>query len=249
MAKKKEAPKVSVPEWILTYGDLMSLLLCFFILLAAFSELKRPEEYRKVLESIQQALGVDGGMGVADINEKTANTMISNLQELARLSDDQLSRNDQNVRTTSGRQPQVQVIHEGGRHAIGGPMPFDPGEFELSPRVRSTLLTEVAPLLRDRRNVVLVVGHAWGEVDKAKSGFDLRDLSYFRAKSVVEFLVREGGVDEKILIPEVAGQSQPISTDIGSVQAVSNNRRVEVYMTDRTIDELHPDPDFTGRKP
>ncbi|MCA9303684.1 MAG: hypothetical protein KC996_06150, partial [Phycisphaerales bacterium] len=29
MPEKKEAPKAEVPEWVLTFGDLMSLLLCF----------------------------------------------------------------------------------------------------------------------------------------------------------------------------------------------------------------------------
>ena len=35
--KKKEAP-AGAPEWVLTYGDMMSLLLCFFILLAPFAD-------------------------------------------------------------------------------------------------------------------------------------------------------------------------------------------------------------------
>ena len=247
MAAKKEPPKVSVPEWVLTYGDLMSLLLCFFILLAAFSELKRPQEYRRVLESIQQALGVDGGLGVAEMDDSTANTMVSNLSELAKLAESHQSRNEQNSRNTTGRQPQVSVIHEGGRHAIGGPIAFDPGSSELTDRAKQTLLNDVAPLLKDRRNMVLIVGHAWGVEDRAVSGLSFDDLSYFRAREVMDFLVREGGLDKMILTPEVAGANEPVSIDMNSPEAVGGNRRVEIYMTDRTIDDLHPDPDFTGR--
>jgi len=53
-----------VPEWVVTYGDMMSLLLCFFILLSAFSELKKPREYQRVIDSIKEALGLDGGQGL-----------------------------------------------------------------------------------------------------------------------------------------------------------------------------------------
>ncbi len=36
---KKQPP--GVPEWVVTFGDMMALLLCFFILLQMFSELKK----------------------------------------------------------------------------------------------------------------------------------------------------------------------------------------------------------------
>ena len=51
MAKKGRPPPPGVPEWVVTYGDLMSLLLCFFILLAAFSEIKQ----ERAKESMKRA--------------------------------------------------------------------------------------------------------------------------------------------------------------------------------------------------
>jgi len=63
--KKKKREQPGVPEWMVTYGDLMSLLLTFFILLASFSELKKPREYQRVVDAIQDELGVNGGVGYA----------------------------------------------------------------------------------------------------------------------------------------------------------------------------------------
>ena len=38
MAKRRKKPEApGVPEWVVTYGDMMTLLLCFFVLLQAFS--------------------------------------------------------------------------------------------------------------------------------------------------------------------------------------------------------------------
>ena len=62
-AKRKPPDEPGIPEWVLTYGDLMSLLLCFFILLAAFSEIKKPREYKQLIESINNAMGANGGLG------------------------------------------------------------------------------------------------------------------------------------------------------------------------------------------
>ncbi len=62
--KKQKKDSGGVPEWVVTYGDMMSLLLCFFILLAAFSELKREHEYQRVVTAVKEAFGYSGGVGV-----------------------------------------------------------------------------------------------------------------------------------------------------------------------------------------
>ena len=74
MAKRRKAEEPGIPEWIVTYGDLMSLLLCFFILLAAFSELKQPREFREVIDKIKEALGFQGGMGQVFFFYDTSNS-------------------------------------------------------------------------------------------------------------------------------------------------------------------------------
>ena len=45
------------PAWMVTYGDLMSLLLTFFVLLLSFSTVHE-DEFRKAMASLQGALGV-----------------------------------------------------------------------------------------------------------------------------------------------------------------------------------------------
>ncbi|NLF31949.1 MAG: MotB, partial [Planctomycetes bacterium] len=64
MARKQQAPQ-GAPEWVLTYGDMMSLLLCFFIMIVAMSELKQDERFRKVVESVQREFGYSRSIGMA----------------------------------------------------------------------------------------------------------------------------------------------------------------------------------------
>ena len=59
MAKQQKCPPCpkGLPGWLQTFGDLMSLLLCFFVLLLSFSTMKK-EDFEKAVGSLQGALGV-----------------------------------------------------------------------------------------------------------------------------------------------------------------------------------------------
>ena len=46
-----------VPEWVVTYGDMMSLLLTFFIMLVSMSQLKEEGKNRAAMNAMQQRFG------------------------------------------------------------------------------------------------------------------------------------------------------------------------------------------------
>ncbi|MEM1329324.1 MAG: flagellar motor protein MotB [Planctomycetota bacterium] len=247
MAKKKKDDSVGIPEWVLTYGDLMSLLLCFFILLAAFSELKQPREYKKVMDSIKEALGVAGGVGTINVPMNPSNTNANPVtSERANLRGDEPSRSKQNRPNVTGREDTVSKIHEGLRFVVGGSLLFSPGQSELTEQHRTKLKFDVAPKIRDINYAVVIRGHAWGESD-LRSGLGLRELAYRRADAVYRYLVDECGVRDLILRVEAVGSAEPRSVDSGTAEHDPENRRVEVFRTEASVDELHPDPAGTGR--
>ena len=55
--KKQDPPPAGAPLWIVTFSDLMSLLLTFFVLLLSFSSIQEVE-FQKALGSLKGALGV-----------------------------------------------------------------------------------------------------------------------------------------------------------------------------------------------
>jgi len=245
VAKKVEAPKASVPEWVLTFGDLMSLLLCFFILLAAFSELKKPRDYQKVVESVREAFGVKGGLGIAEIRDSPNNAMINYLENRAKRDDDKKSTEENVDPSVPGRQDTSAIIQEGARHAIGGSVLFEPGSAELNQRFKDMLRADVAPRISGLNYICPIVGHAWGIEDK-RSGLDHAELAFRRANAVKEYLVRECGVNAAILRVESAADFEPMVLTPGPGQDAGVNRRVQVYQSGRTLDQVHPDPNFTG---
>jgi len=245
MAKKKEAPKAEIPEWVLTFGDMMSLLLCFFILLAAFSEIKKPREYQELVDSINSAMGANGGLGLAQLLESVDNSMVSYRDSRAKRDGNERN-TDQNVEASvPGKESQTNIVQEGARHAIGASVQFEPGSYELSKRAQDMIRDQIAPKIRGLKYICPVVGHAWG-VEEKRSGFGFDELGYKRAQAVKDYLVREGGVDPAILRVESAGNSEPMELGSSSGQGGASNRRVQVYQTGRTIEQTHPDPNFTG---
>lgn len=73
----REDPPPSVPEWTLTYGDLMSLLLTFFVLLAAMSEIRKDDRFSSVASALHERFGgtdehLSRPMSIGERNEALA---------------------------------------------------------------------------------------------------------------------------------------------------------------------------------
>ena len=60
-----------LPAWLATFADLMSLLMCFFVLLLSFSEMD-VMKYKQVAGSMSEAFGVQNQIKVKDIPKGTS---------------------------------------------------------------------------------------------------------------------------------------------------------------------------------
>ena len=74
MAQEEEGPKCppeGLPAWMGTFADLMSLLMCFFVLLLAFSEMD-VLKFKQIAGSMKFAFGVQNKIEVKDIPKGTS---------------------------------------------------------------------------------------------------------------------------------------------------------------------------------
>lgn len=243
--KKKECP-AGVPEWVVTYGDMMSLLLCFFILLAAFSELKKEHEYQRVITAVKEAFGYSGGVGVMPTDDPPLRSMIELLENISQrqMKESRVAQSpEQGIK---GRKTRVKRVHDGLMFTMGGHVTFEAGSAELLDSAREALVP-VADLLRGRNNKIAVRGHASrGELEGGSEFADLRDLSYYRAKAVADHLITELRIPQHRLVVDARGDTEPIALRKFSDQEQTDNRRVEVIMLEVMVEELHPDADYTS---
>ncbi len=60
-----------IPAWVMTFADLMSLLMCFFVLLLSFSEMDA-SKYKQLAGSMENAFGVQNQVKIKDIPKGTS---------------------------------------------------------------------------------------------------------------------------------------------------------------------------------
>ncbi len=241
MASKCKCPPPGAPEWVMTYGDMMSLLLTFFILLLSLSEIKKEDEWKAVVEEVKKSFGMKGGGGRLPTDNDPALTLVKILETVQNQQRKQQHTSNTDDPGMSGRDQRVTTIRPGDYIPMGGLITFQPGLADLSDvakrKIRSFIEQEEFDI-RGTNYIIQLRGHAaTAEADLlGGTGRDLWDLSYERAKAVMEFLVS----DEIGLNPEQvrligAADREPLKKQAYSSTQRQINRRVEVMVSDNVI--------------
>lgn len=244
MPKKREKKGGDIPEWVVTYGDLMSLLLCFFILLAAFSELKQERDFQDVIKSIQEAFGYEGGIGEIDVDTPPNQSNRIDATEFVNKLNEAMNQSETRSVSPAGPDPTTRHLTDGLKTVVGTELTFAPGSTDLTAGARQYIVNDVIPKLQDVKFKIEVRGHAFGRQDRIAAG-DLDRMSYERAKAVKDFLVTQGIASSRLIVSAI-GSSEPKTVDVGSSTGMAANRRVQIIMTEILPDQVHPDPNFTN---
>ncbi len=221
-----------IPEWVVTFGDMMSLLLTFFIMLVSLSEIKQEEKYQALLESIRRQFGFSSALlSMAPGEHKPRNSRLPNLASLGRALRANTMRGGDRVKAPQGENPRVQVVRYGERTTIGTVVYFRPGSAELDRKAQDKLKL-LAPQLSGKPQRVEIRGHA---LPVASDDEDSWNLAYQRAKNVLEFLQQQGLEPYRVRI-SVAGRFEPSQMK----EARKNpalHERVEVFLLDELVTE------------
>ena len=232
--KKEEKAPEGAPEWMVTYGDAMTLLLCFFVILVSMSELKKDQKFMQVMESLQRAFGYDGSVGAVPTKNVPTNTLIKRLMELQ--PPERKEAGDSDVKGIQGKQFRVTNVRDGIEVVYGGRITFDRFSATVRPEFRE-LLEKTAERLRGYNTKLLIRGHATRERVPEHSIYESqRDLSYARAKAVARILEKAGVRAERLLLVAV-GDAEPLKRQAYTEKRRAENRRVEIIVTEDLIDD------------
>jgi len=230
MALPPDDPPPGVPEWVVTYGDMMSLLLTFFIMLVSMAEVKQEGKLRMMLDSLEQRFGpTEGDYGVPG---HVFSTSSSNPQVASRGNRNEggTERAGMESKGLAGPSRTVQRIGQGTQITLGGPALFERFQAHLTETAQTDLET-ISQIIGPRSNRIIVRGHASREPLPADCPFrDPVELSFQRALAAAEHLIQCGIARERIAVT-AAGDSEPrtISRD---PEAQGRNRRIDVFVID-----------------
>ena len=239
MSKKCKCPPVGAPEWVLTYGDMMSLLLVFFIMIVAMSEIKKEDEFKAIVEEVQKAFGMKGGGGKLPTKDDPELSFI----EVAEVVE--------TAKQKERNHSQVTTVREGLVFTTGGRVTFEPGSAQLSEHGRRLLRSVVErEEIRGTNNIIELRGHADPmELAMSESAYpDLWSLSFARAKAVMSYLTSdEVGLKADRFRLIANADREPLAKRAYTPGEQAPNRRVEMLWTESLVQEFAKPEPRTGR--
>lgn len=235
MGRRRKTEDSEMPaSWIVTYGDLMSLLLCFFILLFAFSTIDMVR-FREAIISLQAALGVlTGGprlmapdeMPVPPISPSQVKSPVAPDRELHRLKDvitEYLREQGLEGKVT------LELNRRGLLIRFSDTILFDLGKADLRPDSRG-LLWGIGSMLQPLSNEILVEGHTDDLPLRPGAGFPTNwELSTARASTVVRYFIETVGLAPERLGASGYSQYRPVAPNT-SAENRQMNRRVDIVI-------------------
>jgi len=240
MAKKKKKSPEGAPDWLLTYGDMMTLLFCFFVILVSMSEIKEDERFQDVMESIKRAFGYSGGAGWVPGSVPPNNSFdMMKTQLIMRRWQLQIGKSaDEGI---EGENPSVKTVREGLEYSFGGIVSFEEGKAQLLEKAKEQL-AEFTKFFKGMNTKIRVRGHAATIPKERYQPFaSLDDLSYARATAVKKFLVEKGISDSRITV-EACGDNEPINVQCYDEASRAQNRRVSIIVTENLVDDFRGQP-------
>lgn len=238
MGKKKSKACAEMPAWLITFSDMMTLMLTFFVLLVSMATI---DERRQliVLGSIIGTFGhnqltVDPLAAGKNRSAKEPGPM-TDVDDLEPLKDLLWEDAENDLRFQSNRF--VQIL------SISADVLFEPDSTTLSARGRD-LLQRISPVLAEVDYPVLLAGHTSTLRDELGLDYTVGDedvqpdiswmLSMNRALSVYRFLLDEG-VDPDSMRVEAYGRFHPRYNE-NTPEGRSQNRSVDIVLDKRSTD-------------
>lgn len=239
MGKKCNCPPEGAPEWVLTYGDMMSLLLCFFIILVALSEIKKEDQYMAIVAEVKKAFGMHGGGGAVPSDMPPEMSLIKRLEKIRLQQQKEKNTSHADDPGITGKQPTVTKVRDGKQFVVGGRIEFEQGSARLSQEAKSGL-ARVAELIRGHNNIVEIGGHTSRSEPLAGTAYaDLYALSFARSKAVMDYLTGDELKIRRERIRLVGNADfEPLSPRPTSDAERRPNRRAEIVVTETLVQDM-----------
>lgn len=225
-------------EWLATYGDLVTLLLCFFVLLFAMSTVDA-KKFQAAAASVNISFSGGSSAGMNQAGDSVVNLFelpIENNSESKTEEEtmDEIYNEAKKILSSEGLDSEILVkkSERGVLLTFRDDLLFDKGQSILKTDVKKTLYS-FAYILKKYNKKIRIEGHT-DNIPIKNSTFDSNwELSTARSISVVKYFTEELPLNERISsnIFEVAGLGEhspvaPNDTD----ENRQKNRRIEIII-------------------
>ncbi len=237
MARKKkvDCPKC-MPAWLAAFGDLMSLLLCFFVLLLSMSTMDA-KKIQEAIGSLAGALSVLEGGTKTEISrerqqlatpiessEETSNRVVTTQLREAIIEINEM------LQTSGGPEIQIKEAEDGFIIRLPDGLLFKPGSAVIQNADAILFLKRIALIVKKLPENLHVKARGHTDINPPDSSSPYKDnweLSTARAVSVVKELIKNR-IDPRKISASGKAEFDPIASN-ATQEGRSKNRRVELH--------------------
>lgn len=227
--KRVSAPARGAPLWCLTYGDMVTNVLIFFVLLFAMSEIDKVK-YVEIANSLRGALGgkqsvLMGGSAVLQDSaaDQTPSVITEEFSEtISKLVED-IGNNGQTLAGIEIYQDERGLVISFKEKLF-----FDIGKANLR-TAAIDVLSKVGDTLREDQHRIRVEGHTCDLPIRTSVYPSNWELSTARATNVARFLIEQENVPAERMSVAGYAQYRPISENTNEENR-SRNRRIDIVL-------------------
>lgn len=246
-APEHEEQGESAPLWMISFADLVTLLLSFFVILSVGNPKEQTNggspEFDQLVAALRAAFGnVSGPESTTSGVKNDYKALVDKLMAL-KVYTKPPARGETREQGILGRNFTVRKLRDGTEIALGGPVYFDALSPDPTPEGKEQL-QRVVELLKGHRNIIEVRGHtADTAIPQDWTNLDLMKLSYQRAEYVGKILLANG-IDSRAIRLTAAGSAEPASREKNPDPLErTHSQRVEIFVRESLVD------DYTGQDP
>ncbi len=236
--RRRREEETVASNWLTTYSDMITLLLCFFVLLFAFSEVDA-QKFRSIMSSFRGGTGVlnsGSSLDMMDFEIEYMDEGDRELEELRELLEEYAGEN--------GLGPEIilNVEERGLVIRFMDKVLFDSGKADLKPEAKEILDTIAEVLNREefKDKLIKVEGHTDTDPIVYSTTFPTNwELSAIRATNVLRYLVEENGIDGNRISSSGYSYHRPIAPN-DTPENKQMNRRVDIVILKSIYEDMEP---------
>jgi len=227
-------PKEDSGTWLMTYGDLVTLLLVFFVLLYTMTPGVEEQAFNSFISYFQQNSGFfpENSSLTTDIQNNPNPEQVNDFLEEQMERWQYMAEFVENTAEMAG--VDIEVTNEGFLITLNDSVAFTSGSSELLPEAEE-ILKELAASVNDGRWEIEVQGHT----DNIPiSGGNVHQTNWHlgaaRSVTVLQYIQTLANIEPALFKATSFGEHRPVASN-STREGRRANRRVEIYLKDKSI--------------
>jgi chemotaxis protein MotB len=230
-SRREEEPKENNERWMVTYSDLITLLMIFFIVMYSMSQVDA-QKFKFMASSLSQVMGGQSP-NILDYNGPSViNGEVQQLEQVHQQVQEYIESNN------LGNSIKIYSQERGLVISLKDTMLFSSGQSELSTEAQK-IVRKVGISLRGLNNYIRIEGHTDNLPISTSEYRSNWELSTSRATSVLHYLLADPNLSPQKFSATGFGEYRPIASN-EKEPGRSLNRRVDIVILKTEYTKAEP---------